>query len=265
VGNPGVGLTKTGAGSLHLNGSGSNLSGPLHVSQGTLWLDADDLLRGCSSMTVSAGATLDISALGGFHLGKDRPQTLDGSGAIVGDLWIDNLGAHQVGSSPGVQHLHGGYTMDGSLAVELAGRLPGDGTTGYDQILISDDGTYNVVLGGELTMIWSRTGWSSDGDRLWILHNQSDGLLSGRFGNYGENAALVGHHDGRDWLLYYGADAESNCLYGGNDVVLVAVVATPEPGSLALGLAGCGILGLGAIWRKGCGKTLKKGVGKNYP
>ncbi len=231
VGNPGVGVTKTGPGTLVLGGINA-FTGPLNVQQGTLRLGSAGALVGCSAIDIAAGATLDLTAVaGGYRLGTTGSQTLQGTGSILGNLWIDPLGVHHVGHSPGVQCVQGDYVMNGLLEVEISGGSPGAGDVGYDQVLLSGT-THNVSLGGALGLAWSGAGWSSPDDRLWIVRNDTDGTLSGAFTGYA-NGGLVGSYDGRQWRIYYGADAASGQLTGGNDVLLAAGP-VPEPSGLAL-------------------------------
>lgn len=129
--------------------------------------------------------------------------------------------------------------MQGQLNVELTGANAG---TGYDQVLLSGEtGEYNASLGGTLSLFWLSMSDCSEGTKLWILKNDTAGTLSGEFANYAQGAPL-GKHNGIDWNIYYGADAASGRLTGGNDVVVAAV---PEPAAIILltiavmGLLGC--------------------------
>ncbi|MEN6405770.1 MAG: PEP-CTERM sorting domain-containing protein [Thermoguttaceae bacterium] len=244
IANPGVGLTKTGDGVLQIDAVGSTFFGDVDIRQGTLRLGSAAWLSGCSSIRIDAGATLDLTAIDGYHLGSVVSQTLDGTGVILGNLWIDALGEHNVGSSPGVQCVEGDYGMAGALLVEAAGSQPGDGATGYDQIHLLAGDAHDVSLSGELSLTWSGDGWASDGQRLWIVRNDTVGELSGTFSNYAQSGLWVGRYDGCDWYLYYGADAEHNQLTGGNDVVLAAA-AVPEPGCLLLLLSAAAVFGFG--------------------
>ena len=156
-------------------------------------------------------------------------------GAIAGDLRIGPFGIHQVGSSPGVQCVQGNYTMDGALQIELRGSTPGDGIAGYDQVLVAGSRASNVSLSGSLVLDWGGTGWSAPGDELWIIRNDTAGTLQGTFHGL-VNGAPVGSYDGAPWFLYYGADAASGQLTGGNDVVLIAAAQVPEPSASILAI-----------------------------
>ncbi len=57
--------------------------------------------------------------------------------------------------------------------------------------------------------------------------------MSGTFAGYA-NGDPVGSYDGRQWRIYYGANAASGQLSGGNDVLLAAAAPVPEPSCLAL-------------------------------
>jgi hypothetical protein len=152
-------------------------------------------------------------------------QTLKGSGKFIGNLTVH--GIHAPGDSPGIETVQGNYNMLGQLQIELAGTTPG---TGYDQVLVSGTDPYNSTLAGTLALDWTGMGGSSASTRLWIFENDTAGTLSGAFGNYA-NGSLVGNYDGRDWFIWYGANAATGNLTGGNDVVIAAV---PEPCAIFL-------------------------------
>ncbi len=243
VGNAGVGLTKTGEGTLVL-GTANTFTGTTWVQEGTLKLASGAALAGSSAIDVAAGAALDVSAIaGGYRLGATGIQTLSGSGRIVGNLTIDDGGVHNLGNSPGMQEVQGNYIMSGLLETDVCGATPGNGAVGYDQVLVRGETSFDITLGGSLSIAWSGVGWSSDGDRLWILRNDTDGSLSGTFLGYA-NGAVVGAYDGRSWRIYYGADADAGQFSGGNDVLLTVAAPVPEPCSFVLGLIGGIVMGL---------------------
>jgi hypothetical protein len=126
--------------------------------------------------------------------------------------------------------------MWGQLNIKLAGTVAGKG---YDQVLLSGGtGTYNVLLVGTLNLDWSSLNGSTDTTELWILKNDSDGSISNAFSNY-PHGTMLGNHDGRDWYIWYGADAATGNTIGGNDVVITPIP-VPEPSifiQLALGAA----------------------------
>ena len=223
----------------------SATAGPTTITSGILGLVSEGSLAS-SLIDVGSGATFDVSLVsGGFNLASG--QTLKGSGKIIGNLTIN--GIHAPGNSPGIETVQGNYNMLGQLEIELAGTTPG---MGYDQVLISEPGTYNAALGGTLALDWTGLAGSSDSTQLWIIENDTAGALSGTFGNYA-NGSLLGNHDGRDWFLWYGADAATGSLTGGNDVVISAV---PEPGVILLLLSAGLVISVGFFRRD----FLKRGL-----
>jgi autotransporter-associated beta strand protein len=229
-------LTKIGSGVLYLDGWNPDFQGAIIIKQGTLRLGSFESLLNCSAIDVSSDAIFDVSAVaGGYRLGNAGSQKLQGTGTILGDLRIDALGAHNLGNSPGIQRVLGNYSMNGLLEIEINGSKPAANGMGYDQVLLSD-GSFDVLLGGRLSLVWSDTGWSNVGDKLWIINNETDGAFSGAFQGYA-NGDLVGNYDGLSWRIYYGANVADGQLSGGNDVLLLATTEVPEPGSLCLLLA----------------------------
>ena len=232
-------LAKQGAGFLTLTAA-NTYTGGTTISAGTLALSATGLLAS-SVIDVQSGATFDVSAKsGGWTL--EAGKTLKGSGAIVGNLTIN--GIHAPGDSPGVETVQGNYNMLGQLNIELVGTTAG---TGYDEVLLPVNGStkYNATLSGSLALDWTGINGSTDATELWILKNDTAGTLSGTFTNYA-NGAWLGNHDGRDWYLWYGANASGGSLTGGNDVVITAV---PEPSGVVL--LSVWVMGLVTIvWRR---------------
>ncbi len=214
-------LTKRGAGALSLQGANDAFSGEVYVQEGTLRLGSNEVLDGCPTIGLGADAVLDLTAVaGGYRFGAAGNQKLQGSGSVLGDLAIDQLGVHDLGHSPGVQYVEGDYTMNGSLRIEIGGPAPGD--DGYDQVHISGE-AHDVSLSGTLSLGWNGAGWASLGDELWIIHNDTAGTLSGTFLGLADGE-LVGGYDGFYWRVHY----------GGNDVLLTAAAPVPEPGALSL-------------------------------
>ena len=226
-----------------------------------LRLGSNDVLGGGTVITVGAGATLDLAAVADYRLGTVGQQKLEGTGAIVGNLRIGRLATHDVGSvgsSPGVQSVQGNYALDGLLQIEINGDTPGNGVTGYDQVLVVGSRASDVSLSGSLALAWSGTGWSEDGNKLWIIRNDTAGAMRGTFSGY-DNGAMVGVYDGRPWHIYYDADSSSGELSGGNDVLLMSGMQIPEPGSLMLAaLAGVAALAARLIR----GRQAKIGYGR---
>jgi T5SS/PEP-CTERM-associated repeat protein/autotransporter-associated beta strand protein len=236
-------LVKAGTGLLTLTAANSYTGGTT-ISAGTLALSSSGSLAS-SVIDVASGATFDVSAKsGGFTIAAGR--TLKGSGTIIGSLTIN--GNHTPGNSPtglpGIETVRGNYSMLGQLNLDLAGLAAG---TGYDEVILPLNGStnYSVTLGGTLVLNWDGMSGSDDKTKLWIIKNDTAGTLSGKFNNYA-SGAFVGNCDGRNWYLWYGANAANGDLSGGNDVVITVV---PEPSTLGLlGMGGIGLIAFG--WRR---------------
>ncbi|MGD0653111.1 MAG: hypothetical protein ABSA16_02095 [Thermoguttaceae bacterium] len=233
------GLNKLGANTLTL-GANNSYIGSTTIMTGTLVLGSTATLTS-DVISVANGAYFDVLAVsGGYSLGA--AQTLKGSGTIVGNVTIN--GIHAPGDSPGVETVQGNYNMLGQLQIEIKGTTAG---TGYDQVLLSGSSAYNATLGGTLTLNWADMNGSTDSTQLWILENDTAGTLSGVFSNYA-NGASLGNYDGHDWYIWYGADAATGNLTGGNDVLISAV---PEPSMIVLLMTAALGIGVGSFQRKG--------------
>jgi len=227
-------LTKIGGGALSLDGTESAFEGSVNIQEGSLRLGSNDALAACSVIEVGVGATFDVTDIAeGYRLGADGRQRLQGAGTILGNLRIDRFGTHDLGNSPGVQSIQGDYTMDGLLEIEINGAAPGDGMTGYDQVLVNGNGHYDVLLEGQLSLAFSGSGWVSPQEKLWVIRNDTDGVLAGTFRGCADGA-VVGSYGGYLWEIHYGVDAAGGQFGSGNDVLLMATTAVPEPCTHAL-------------------------------
>jgi len=250
VGNPGVGLTKTGTGTLNLNGN-NFFTGDTIIREGTLVFNVQSMLRS-AVIDVRSGATMDFSASGPYTLAEG--VTLKGSGTVIGNLVV--AGTHSPGNSMGIETIQGDYTMDGLLEMAIGGTTPGDNKAGYDQVLVAGDSSYNISLGGKLDLTWMGAGWSRPSDKLWILRNDTNGVLNGAFSNYA-NGESVGSYDGRVWKIYYGADAVTGGLAGGNDVLL-STQPVPEPCVFGMLATAAICLLFFVVWPSAIGGSLRR-------
>jgi autotransporter-associated beta strand protein len=108
-GTPGGGLTKLGTGRLTITASNS-YTGPTVIGQGTLAIAAGGSLATSSTISIAAGATLDVSAhLAGWAVGA--AQTLAGSGTVAGSATIGPAATLSPGASPGTLTVTGSTTL----------------------------------------------------------------------------------------------------------------------------------------------------------
>jgi hypothetical protein len=208
-------LTKTGEGTLTLNGTHS-YSGTTSVIAGTLVVDGN----------------ISTSSLTTIGNGTDA-ATLQGSGT-VGALTIAANASHNPGNnpgnSPGIMNT-GDYTMNGTLNIEITGLTPG--ITGHDQVIV--EGTVN--LSGSLVTAFSG-GSYVNGDMIFILLNDGIDPIVGTFAGLAQGDTVT-NYGGFDWQISYLGDSTGGTFTGGNDVVLMAV---PEPAAAILGCLGMVLL-----------------------
>ncbi|MDE3067939.1 MAG: autotransporter-associated beta strand repeat-containing protein [Verrucomicrobiota bacterium] len=154
IGNGGAGgFTKTGAGTLTLNGP-NNYSGPTTVSQGTLALGASASIPQSVAIHVNAGATLD-TATGGVGLGLNGSvgQILAGAGTVTGEV---TNGVNTTISPVALNHNYGTLTFQNDLSVEGGTLVMDISPTNSDLIAVGGGlnlagGTVQVNVNGTLT------------------------------------------------------------------------------------------------------------------
>ena len=146
-------LGKSGVGTFTLGGE-NTYSGATTITGGTLALSHDtsgNTIASSPVIDIAAGASLDVTGLtgaGGFRLNSG--QTLQGNGAVVGNLLMAAGSNLAPGISPGVLTVEGNLVQDSdaTFLVELAG----DGVAGADYDLVdvygdaSLDGWLDVSL-----------------------------------------------------------------------------------------------------------------------
>jgi autotransporter-associated beta strand protein len=111
-----AGITKTETGRVVLGGT-NTYAGSTRVSAGTLALSDSSSNNIASSPTISidAGATLDVTGLTGANFALAAGQTLQGTGSVIGT--IAGSGRVSPGNSPGVLTV---TALDPSQGVDLA-------------------------------------------------------------------------------------------------------------------------------------------------
>jgi autotransporter-associated beta strand protein len=223
-----VALTKSGVGTLRLNGA-NTYRGATTVAAGTLVVGA--ALSGTPSIDVKTGAAMDVGGVvGGFILGP--AQVLKGGGAVlgpvsmsgtvapgsdaVGTLTISALTSFNTGSALNVELNSqasfdrlstNGISLDGAVNLKISlGFTPAENT----QFLIVDNTSLDLVGGTTGLFTWSGPeGLLSEGEKFYV----GTQLFS---------------------ITYQGG-------VGANDVILVAI---PEPSSAAVIVGAMGLLAL---------------------
>jgi T5SS/PEP-CTERM-associated repeat protein/autotransporter-associated beta strand protein len=143
------GLTKTGAAQLALTGANS-YSGDTNLSGGTLALTDSGSFASSPTISVDAGATLDVSGVtGGLNYNGTRfalanGQTLKGNGTVVGAAEISTGSTLAPGNSAGTLSTDSvSITGGGTISMELAGTDPG---VEYDRLIVTGE----LAFGGTL-------------------------------------------------------------------------------------------------------------------
>lgn len=207
------GLTKAGDGTLTINTT-QQYNGATNVTGGTLVLDGN----------------ISTSSLTTIGNGVDA-ATLKGIGT-TGALTVSANSFHNPGNSAGIMNT-GNYTMAGTLTTEINGLAPG---SLHDQVNVA--GT--VSLSGSLVATFGG-GTYANGDLIFILLNDGGDGIGGTFAGLAQGATVT-NYGGFDWQISYignntGIPGTSTST-GGNDVVLMAVTAIPEPAAAILGSLG---------------------------
>jgi hypothetical protein len=162
--------------------------------------------------TVTVNGTLDPTAVE-----FDAGSTLQGTGAINGNLAMGGRIIPGTLVAPGTLTINGNYEQIGSgVFDEFIGGPQSNGLLFVNGVVALDsDTSLQIVL---------LNGFNPLGDSLTLMDYNS---LVGAFANGTSFAA-----DGYNWTL----------AYGSNDIVVTAISATPEPGTLVM--LGSGVLAL---------------------
>lgn len=206
-----TGINKTGLGTLALSGSNS-YSGDTNIQQGTLAIINAGSISASTTINISAGATLDVSATTTpWSLATN--QSLAGNGSIKGDATI--AGTISPGNSLGTLTFSDDLTLTGIANMEINAALT-DADLINTAAALSFGGTLNVTnLSGTLALGQSFQLFDFD-------FAQSSGTFS--------SVNLPALDSGLSW--------DDTGLYTSG---VIAVI--PEPYTPLL-LAGAGILGL---------------------
>ena len=161
----GAGLTKAGNSNLTLTAV-NTYDGPTTISAGTLALGASASLASASSVTIAAGAKLDVSALTTYTLGSSATLSASGTGTTLGTTAADIKGGTTVALSTRPISLtftptgFSGDTTHPSLYLETGTLSVGGNAFTVNNAAATPlgVGTYRIVqTGGSITTSGSHT------------------------------------------------------------------------------------------------------------
>jgi fibronectin-binding autotransporter adhesin len=242
------GLTKNGNGILTLSGT-NTYTGATTVSVGTLALASTGSLTS-TQISVSSGATYDVSAVSGYSVGSGVTLTNNGTvnggftvaagGTVNGSGTFSNAvtvnGNLNPGNSPGTVTFANGLALaaGSNLGWELNANTDSGAGTNFDQVLVTG-GALTVADGAMLNLSFTGTVDFTDGfwasDHTWTIVDFAGtgdegaltlGSISGGVGDFNEFGSFSTSNENGDQVLTW--------------------TAVPEPGAALLG--GLGMLGL---------------------
>lgn len=169
------GLTKTGAGVLHLTGPSITELADVQVLAGTLAIGTAAQVSRVNSATIASGAVLDLAGAFGFTDGNDR---LTVGGSITGTALLDLLGGDDVltiedgadldGLARAIDGGAGSDTLNADIA-DIAGMAALGGATGFETLVKSNVGT--LAINGPADSVFDAV--RVQGGTLWIAGGAS--------------------------------------------------------------------------------------------
>jgi hypothetical protein len=173
------------AGELKLGGVISGSSGLPVLGGGRLDLEAANTFTGLTTISGTGTTVIVDGAIGAVQV--NAGSVLGGVGT-TGNV-TSTAGTISPGDSPGVLNT-GSLTLDSNstFLAELDGTTPGNGTSGYDQVVAS--GAIN--LGGARLDASIGGGYTPmAGDQLTIIHNTSGAAITGGFAGLAEGSGVM--------------------------------------------------------------------------
>jgi autotransporter-associated beta strand protein len=260
-----------GSGNINATYSGAIENAPGQVGSVTKVGSGQQTLAGINTYTGStkvteSGALIISGTLNGTSNVLVDTGTLGGSGTIIlpptGQITLANGAKLAPGNGTGST---GALTVNGSViagaagtidfatgtsfGVELGATTPGGSAANpglVDQLVLAGDLRLNdATLSGSLLTNFA----TNVNDLFFIVINDGTDPITGTFASAAQGSTVRFSGPGGSWdfLISYTGDSATGSFtaVGGNDIVLQALMAVPEPGALSSLLIGAGgLLGL---------------------
>jgi len=255
-------LTKSGAGTLNLNGS---FNGKMYLNEGGIGTSSvitGDVALNHSSLILGSGGRVN----GNVNIGEGG--SFSGSGTVNGKITVASGGSTYPGdpqiTTAGSVEYQAGSTAQFSIETTSSSPHPPVAGVDYDQLQLTagtpnelqiDAGTTTLQLNLSATSLAAlQSNAQNNINDLYFVFNLGSGTSSGEFTQLtltegantytdtitGGMATFAGL--GLQFNLSYTASQSGNSLTGGNDVGFSVVVAVPEPGTWALMIVGLGLM-----------------------
>lgn len=234
--NSGGGLTKTGNGTLTLSSAANSYTGSTEVNQGTLAVTGAITN---STVDVNNGGTVLVSGSITGSANVNNGGTLGGAGGTVGAINVNAGGM----LSPGSGNI-GRLNSTGPLTILGGGTFKLEiNSTALTNDVLATTGAFNLSTDNDTVLTITDLAHLSDTGNYFFITYANGGWNGGLF-TY--NGSVI--HDG-DTLNVGSTTYRLDYDWGGNTVALLAV---PEPGTLAPLLGGVSMLvGLRRLRRRG--------------
>lgn len=241
----GFSVDKTGAGTLTLGGA-NTYTGATTISTGTLTLGTTGSINNSSAITLSDGATFNVTAVsGGYTLGTTA-QTLLGTGTVVGAVTVAGNGTLE-GGNAGI----GTLNLDNNVTVNSGGTVRSQiGSTTSDTLNLTGGAGTSLTFASGSNLTLDASGFTPTAGTTYTLANLGDAgftfgtwdgvndiALNGSGAYQGVNVNLVGFTGGEPLTLRR-TSSEFQLVFS----------PVPEP---SLILVVCGLaIGGGVAWKR---------------